>query len=192
MEFIPKSERLLLIAVAQGGPNGVSYTTLYNTLSLFLSRETFQRSLESLYIKGLISIFKIDDQIKIIANKTSRIAIANLEFQKSRILKVLQEVKKSLEEFKDKTNIDEELTKLINKILVALSSSFILLLNEMPELTLPEFIEFVSISLKEILTKLIQRVQKLDKDSLEALAELFNKYVGEEESKVIKQLIEKM
>lgn len=71
-----------------------------------------------------------------------------------------------------------------------MSTGYIQLLSEVPELTIPEYTEMMELLSKELFGKLIQTVEKeTPNDEIEKLVELIGKYRGERDAEVIKNLM---
>ncbi|MEM0373369.1 MAG: hypothetical protein QXV69_03690 [Sulfolobaceae archaeon] len=192
MEFLSKRERLVVVTAAEGGQAGIAYNSLYNSLSLLLSRDSIQKALEELYLKGYINLVKIDNEIRIIVSKQVRKSIALLEFYKSLVLKLLQEVKEKLDEINDEKERKRILESASQQLSVIILNTILSLLNENPELTIPEFIESI-LTLKEPLQALGSiSIQLRGKELFESLIKIIGKYVGEEDSKAVAKLLENM
>lgn len=192
MEFLSKRERLVLIATAEKGKAGIEYNALYSSLSLLLSKDSILKAIEELYLRGYITIIKVDEEIRIVASKNVRKSMVLLEFYKSLIAKTLQELKRKVEEIKDEAQRKKIIEDSIHKLSSIVLYGIISLTNESPEFTIPEFIESL-IAIKEPLQILSSTiVQWRDKEVLEVLIRLIAKYIGEENSQAVIKLMENM
>lgn len=196
MEFIQKRDRLVLTTIAQSGPNGIDFTTLIASLSPYLTRESIQKSIENLFIKGdIISVNTGSGEVRYIASKTVRDAMISLEIQKYKIAEYVKELSSKKDEIiqlQDKNKQLEELKNIVSKGLILISLSLMNLYSSpMPELTIPEFIESVQ-PLSEVLSKLSKVVDvKLNKEDVENILKIVEKYRGVKDYELLKQLIEK-
>ncbi|MFP3200799.1 MAG: hypothetical protein RXR43_00840 [Sulfolobus sp.] len=196
MEFIQKRDRLVLTTIAQSGPNGIDFTTLIASLTPYLTRESIQKSIENLFIKGdIISVNTGSGEVRYIASKTVRDAMISLEIQKYKIAEYVKELSSKKDEIiqlQDKNKQLEELKNIVSKGLILISLSLMNLYSSpMPELTIPEFIESMQ-PLSEVLSKLSKVVDvKLNKDDVENILKIVEKYRGVKDYELLKQLIEK-
>jgi len=196
MEFIQKRDRLVLTTIAQSGPNGIDFTTLIASLSPYLTRESIQKSIENLFIKGdIISVNTGSGEVRYIASKTVRDAMISLEIQKYKIAEYVKELSSKKDEIiqlQDKNKQLEELKNIVSKGLILISLSLMNLYSSpMPELTIPEFIESMQ-PLSEVLSKLSKVVDvKLNKEDVENILKIVEKYRGVKDYELLKQLIEK-
>ena len=196
MEFIQKRDRLVLTTIAQSGPNGIDFTTLFASLAPYLTRESIQKSIENLFIKGdIISVNTGSGEVRYIASKTVRDAMISLEIQKYRIAEYVKELSSKKDEIlqlQDKNKQLEELKNIVSKGLTLISLSLLnLYSSSMPELTIPEFIESIQ-PLSEVLGKLSKVVEvKLNKEDIDNILKIVEKYRGVKDYELLKQLIEK-
>ncbi|MCG2909231.1 hypothetical protein DDW09_01030 [Sulfolobus sp. SCGC AB-777_L09] len=196
MEFIQKRDRLVLTTIAQSGPNGIDFTTLIASLTPYLTRESIQKSIENLFIKGdIISVNTGSGEVRYIASKTVRDAMISLEIQKYKIAEYVKELSSKKDEIiqlQDKNKQLEELKNIVSKGLILISLSLMNLYSSpMPELTIPEFIESMQ-PLSEVLSKLSKVVDvKLNKEDVENILKIVEKYRGVKDYELLKQLIEK-
>jgi hypothetical protein len=196
MEFIQKRDRLVLTIIAQSGPNGIDFTTLIASLTPYLTRESIQKSIENLFIKGdIISVNTGSGEVRYIASKTVRDAMISLEIQKYKIAEYVKELSSKKDEIiqlQDKNKQLEELKNIVSKGLILISLSLMNLYSSpMPELTIPEFIESMQ-PLSEVLSKLSKVVDvKLNKEDVENILKIVEKYRGVKDYELLKQLIEK-
>jgi hypothetical protein len=196
MEFIQKRDRLVLTTIAQSGPNGIDFTTLIASLTPYLTRESIQKSVENLFIKGdIISVNTGSGEVRYIASKTVRDAMISLEIQKYKIAEYVKELSSKKDEIiqlQDKNKQLEELKNIVSKGLILISLSLMNLYSSpMPELTIPEFIESMQ-PLSEVLSKLSKVVDvKLNKEDVENILKIVEKYRGVKDYELLKQLIEK-
>lgn len=196
MEFIQKRDRLVLTTIAQSGPNGIDFTTLIASLTPYLTRESIQKSVENLFIKGdIISVNTGSGEVRYIASKTVRDAMISLEIQKYKIAEYVKELSSKKDEIiqlQDKNKQLEELKNIVSKGLILISLSLMNLYSSpMPELTIPEFIESMQ-PLSEVLSKLSKVVDvKLNKEDVGNILKIVEKYRGVKDYELLKQLIEK-
>jgi len=196
MEFIQKRDRLVLTTIAQSGPNGIDFTTLIASLTPYLTRESIQKSIENLFIKGdIISVNTGSGEVRYIASKTVRDAMISLEIQKYKIAEYVKELSSKKDEIiqlQDKNKQLEELKNIVSKGLILISLSLMNLYSSpMPELTIPEFIESMQ-PLSEVLSKLSKVIDvKLNKEDVENILKIVEKYRGVKDYELLKQLIEK-
>mgnify|MGYP001772512790 CR=1 FL=1 len=195
MEFMSKRDRLILTAVSQAGPAGVELTSLFTSLSPFLTRESVMKGVEELLLKDLIKINNLGQgEIRYVASKQVRDAMINLDIAKLRVVEYIKELNAKKDEIlkiQDKNQQVEELKKVVSEGLLTISSGILSLLNSMPELTIPEYIEAIQ-PLAEILEKLYKVVEKpYTKEETEAIIKIIEKYRGEKDSKLLKEILEK-
>ena len=69
MEFIQKRDRLILTLISQSGPGGIDANTLFSALSVYMDRESIQRSIGDLYFKGYINVLNNGGEIRYFASK---------------------------------------------------------------------------------------------------------------------------
>ncbi|MCG3108084.1 hypothetical protein L3N51_00365 [Metallosphaera sp. J1] len=188
MDFLDKKHRTVLVAVAKEGYGGISIDQLFATLSPFLSKDTIVKLIEDLYFSQYIVIVRDSGEIRYIASKSVRNAMISLELQRYRLTKFLESLK-SLGNSQEKPK-PEEISNLVEKGLRIVSTGYIQLLSEVPELTIPEYTEMMELLSKELFGKLIQTVEKeTPNDEMEKLVELIGKYRGERDAEVIKNLM---
>ncbi|ADX86306.1 hypothetical protein [Saccharolobus islandicus] len=194
MEFLSKRERLVLVAIAQSGPSGTTYSQL-SALGYILSKNTIQETIENLYLQGYINVLKDGDEIRYIASKNVRNAIINLEFHKYRLAKNLTELKKKVEDI-SKMEKQQQATAfkgILKDLLSSISSSIVSLLDELPALTLPEYMEVLENLYKEFLSKLSPLIQEsMTEDEINTFISLVGKYRGEKDAEEIKNTLQKI
>ncbi|MDT7901712.1 MAG: hypothetical protein RRE78_07445, partial [Acidianus sp.] len=157
MDFLDKKKRLVLIAIAQKGTSGLTYDELLSTFLIFMTRNTLQSIIEDLYFSGYINILRDDKEVRLIASRKVRSSLVALDFQRYKLLKFLEEVKKKSEEIsklQDKNSQLEEIKKIGKEGLELISSGLLTLYKEFPEFTIPEYIEIVEVINNEVLAKL--------------------------------------
>lgn len=144
--------------------------------------------IEDLYFSQYVLVVRDSGEIRYIASKNVRNAMISLEFQRYRLTKFLESLK-SLGSTQERPK-PEEISNLVEKGLRIVSTGYIQLLSEVPELTIPEYTEMMELLSKELFGKLIQTLEKeTSNDELEKLVELIGKYRGEKDAEVIKNLM---
>ncbi|AHC51528.1 hypothetical protein SUSAZ_05930 [Sulfolobus acidocaldarius SUSAZ] len=193
MEFEQKRDRLVLTTIAQAGPSGLDSRTLFSNLSLFVTAESIQRSIENLFIKGDVVIVNTGGEVRYIASKTVRDSLLTLEIQKVRLVEYLKELSKKKDEIlkiEDKSKQAEELRKLIGRGFVLIATGLLSLYEKRPETTIPEYIEALQ-PLVDVLEKLAKMVEiPYSKEELDNILKLIEKYRGEKDYQIMKDLIE--
>ncbi len=193
MDFLNKKERIILMAIAQAGPAGISSSNL-SALSYVMTKDTIQRIIEDLYFKGYINVTRDVDEIRYIASKNVRNAMVNFEFHKYKLLKSLEKLKKDVEEISklDKQQQIGAFKNLIKDLMTQISTSLITLFNDLPDFTIPEYVELLENLDKEFLSKLLPLIQEnMSEDELATFISLIGKYRGEKEAEQLKTLLQK-
>lgn len=195
MEFMSKRDRLILTVISQAGPAGVELTTLLTSLSPFLTRDSIMKGVEELLLKDLIKVVSLGQgEIRYVASKEVRDAMINLDISKLRVIKYIKELNTKKDEIlkiQDKNQQMEELKKVVTEGLLVISSGILSLLNSMPELTIPEYIESIQ-PLVEILKKLYKVIEKpYTGEEADEILKIIEKYRGEKDSKLLKEILEK-
>ncbi|BDC17158.1 hypothetical protein [Acidianus sp. HS-5] len=196
MDFLDKKKRLVLIAIAQKGTSGLAYDELLSTLTVLMTKNTLQSIIEDLYFSGFINIIKDSDEIRLIASKKVRSGLVALDFQRYKLLKFLEEVKKKSEEIaklQDKNSQMEEIKKIGKEGLELISSGLLTLYKEFPELTIPEYVEIVEVINNDVLVKLTPLItQQMTEDDLKQFLNLTSKYLGEKEAEVLSEALKRV
>ncbi|MFP3163699.1 MAG: hypothetical protein RXQ75_07735, partial [Acidianus hospitalis] len=191
MDFLDKKKRLVLIAIAQKGTSGLTYDELLSTFLIFMTRNTLQSIIEDLYFSGYINILRDDKEVRLIASRKVRSSLVALDFQRYKLLKFLEEVKKKSEEIsklQDKNSQLEEIKKIGKEGLELISSGLLTLYKEFPEFTIPEYIEIVEVINNEVLAKLSPLItQQMTEEDLKQFLNLTSKYLGEKEAEVLSE-----
>ncbi|WP_373469268.1 hypothetical protein [Acidianus infernus] len=196
MDFLDKKKRLVLIAIAQKGTSGLTYDELLSTFLIFMTRNTLQSIIEDLYFSGYINILRDDKEVRLIASRKVRSSLVALDFQRYKLLKFLEEVKKKSEEIsklQDKNSQLEEIKKIGKEGLELISSGLLALYKEFPEFTIPEYIEIVEVINNEVLTKLSPLItQQMTEEDLKQFLNLTSKYLGEKEAEVLSEALKRI
>lgn len=196
MDFLDKKKRLVLIAIAQRGTSGLTYDELLSTFLIFMTRNTLQSIIEDLYFSGYINILRDDKEVRLIASRKVRSSLVALDFQRYKLLKFLEEVKKKSEEIsklQDKNSQLEEIKKIGKEGLELISSGLLTLYKEFPEFTIPEYIEIVEVINNEVLTKLSPLItQQMTEEDLKQFLNLTSKYLGEKEAEVLSEALKRI
>ncbi|MFP3399559.1 hypothetical protein [Acidianus sp.] len=196
MDFLDKKKRLVLIAIAQKGTSGLTYDELLSTFLIFMTRNTLQSIIEDLYFSGYINILRDDKEVRLIASRKVRSSLVALDFQRYKLLKFLEEVKKKSEEIsklQDKNSQLEEIKKIGKEGLELISSGLLTLYKEFPEFTIPEYIEIVEVINNEVLAKLSPLItQQMTEEDLKQFLNLTSKYLGEKEAEVLSEAIKRI
>ncbi|MFP3217291.1 MAG: hypothetical protein RXQ99_01620 [Acidianus sp.] len=196
MDFLDKKKRLVLIAIAQKGTSGLTYDELLSTFLIFMTRNTLQSIIEDLYFSGYINILRDDKEVRLIASRKVRSSLVALDFQRYKLLKFLEEVKKKSEEIsklQDKNSQLEEIKKIGKEGLELISSGLLTLYKEFPEFTIPEYIEIVEVINNEVLAKLTPLItQQMTEEDLKQFLNLTSKYLGEKEAEVLSEAIKRI
>ncbi len=189
MEVMGKVARMILMAIASRGPEGVDMGELYSTLSPLLGRERISEELGRLIERGYVTTFVDGSKVRLIANRDLRKALANLEIQKQRIaayLKRLKDVKAELEKGTDRRALEERLTL---ELYALVGSALINLLGDHEEVTVPEFVE----SLERLNQPLFSKL-KLDLVGLEEITEdavkAVETFLGKDEAAALSLILE--
>ncbi|BCU70209.1 hypothetical protein [Stygiolobus caldivivus] len=194
MEFIQKRDRLVLTLISQSGPGGIDVNALFSSLSLYMDKESVQRSIGDLYVKGYISILNNGGEIRYFASKQVRDAMIALEVQKYRIASYVNELSKKKDEIvqiQDRSKQIEELRSIVSKGLNLISLGLVSLYSAMPELTIPEYVESIQ-PLTEVLSRLTKIVEPpYSKDDLENILKIVERFRGEKDYKLLKEIVEK-
>lgn len=194
MNFLSKKERIVLLAIAQAGPSGLTFSQL-SALSYILTKDTIQKIIEDLYFNGYINVLRDGNEVRYIATKDVRNAIINLEFHKFKLIRNLDELKKKSEEI-SKMDKQQQITAFkntIKDILSIISISILSLLNESPALTLPEYLEILDNLNKEFFSKLLPLIQEsITEDEINTFIALVSKYRGEKDAEEIKATLQKI
>ncbi|BDC00043.1 MAG: hypothetical protein RRA45_08315 [Saccharolobus sp.] len=194
MNFLSKKERIVLLAIAQAGPSGLTFSQL-SALSYILTKDTIQKIIEDLYFNGYINVLRDGDEVRYIASKDVRNAIINLEFHKFKLIRNLDELKKKSEEI-SKMDKQQQITAFkntIKDILSIISISILSLLNESPALTLPEYLEILDNLNKEFFSKLLPLIQEsITEDEINTFIALVSKYRGEKDAEELKATLQKI
>jgi hypothetical protein len=195
MEFIQKRDRLILTLISQSGPGGIDANTLFSALSVYMDRESIQRSIGDLYFKGYINVLNNGGEIRYFASKQVRDAMISLEVQKYRIASYVNELSKKKDEIiqiQDRAKQLEELKNVVTKGLNLISIGLINLYSSLPELTLPEYIESIQ-ALTDVLGKLTKIVEpSYSKEDLENILKIVERFRGEKDYKLLKEIVEKV
>ncbi|WP_338598826.1 hypothetical protein V6M85_08645 [Sulfolobus tengchongensis] len=194
MDFLSKRERLVLLAIAQAGPSGVTYSQM-STLNYVLSKESIQKTIEDLYLKGYINVLRDGDEVRYIATKNVRNSIINLEFHKYKLIKNLNELKKKVEEISkmEKQQQAVAFKGVLKDLFSSISFSILSLMDEFPALTLPEYLDVLEGLNKEFLSKLTPLIQEsMSEDEINTFISLVSKYRGEKEAEEIKTTLQKL
>lgn len=196
MDFLDKKKRLVLIAIAQKGASGLTYDELLSTFLIFMTRNTLQSIVEDLYFSGYINILRDDKEVRLIASRKVRSSLVALDFQRYKLLKFLEEVKKKSEEIsklQDKNSQLEEIKKIGKEGLELISSGLLTLYKEFPEFTIPEYIEIVEVINNEVLAKLSPLItQQMTEEDLKQFLNLTSKYLGEKEAEVLSEALKRI
>ncbi|AEE94375.1 hypothetical protein DDW13_08815 [Acidianus hospitalis] len=196
MDFLDKKKRLVLIAIAQKGTSGLTYDELLSTFLIFMTRNTLQSIIEDLYFSGYINILRDDKEVRLIASRKVRSSLVALDFQRYKLLKFLEEVKKKSEEIsklQDKNSQLEEIKKIGKEGLELISSGLLTLYKEFPEFTIPEYIEIVEVINNEVLAKLSPLItQQMTEEDLKQFLNLTSKYLGEKEAEVLSEALKRI
>ncbi|AOL16481.1 hypothetical protein BFU36_06965 [Sulfolobus sp. A20] len=193
MDFLSKKERIVLIAIAQAGPAGIPSSSL-SALSYVMTKDTIQRIIEDLYFKGYINVIRDVDEIRYIASKNVRNAMVNFEFHKYKLLKNLEKLKKDVEEISklDKQQQIGAFKNLIRDLMSQISTSLITLFNDLPDLTIPEYIELLENLDKEFLSRLLPIIQEnMSEEELATFISLISRFRGEKEAEQLKTLLQR-
>lgn len=194
MNFLGKKERIVLLAIAQAGPSGLTFSQL-SALSYILTKDTIQKIIEDLYFNGYINVLRDGNEVRYIATKDIRNAIINLEFHKFKLIKNLDELKKKSEEI-SKMDKQQQITAFkntIKDILSIISISILSLLNESPAVTLPEYLEILDNLNKEFFSKLLPLIQEsITEDEINTFIALVSKYRGEKDAEELKATLQKI
>ncbi|MQL55475.1 hypothetical protein [Acidianus ambivalens] len=196
MDFLDKKKRLVLIAIAQKGASGLTYDELLSTFLIFMTRNTLQSIVEDLYFSGYINILRDDKEVRLIASRKVRSSLVALDFQRYKLLKFLEEVKKKSEEIsklQDKNSQLEEIKKIGKEGLELISSGLLTLYKEFPEFTIPEYIEIIEVINNEVLAKLSPLItQQMTEEDLKQFLNLISKYLGEKEAEVLSEALKRI
>lgn len=196
MDFLDKKKRLVLIAIAQKGTSGLTYDELLSTFLIFMTRNTLQSIIEDLYFSGYINILRDDKEVRLIASRKVRSSLVALDFQRYKLLKFLEEVKKKSEEIsklQDKNSQLEEIKKIGKEGLELISSGLLALYKEFPEFTIPEYIEIVEVINNEVLAKLSPLItQQMTEEDLKQFLNLTSKYLGEKEAELLSEALKRI
>ncbi|EZQ01807.1 hypothetical protein CM19_12090 [Candidatus Acidianus copahuensis] len=193
MNFLEGKERAVLTTIAQGGPAGIRATDLYPTLSLFMSQQTVQKTIEDLYFSGYITILRDGDEVRYIASKQVRNALVNLEMQKYKLGKYIENLKMRIEEIQklEKTIQVNEMKKVATEGTQVVAFSVLSLLKEVPELTIPEAIEIISKINDEVLSKLFSLISpEMTEEDIKHFLLLVSKYNGEKDAELLRITME--
>ncbi|AWS00101.1 hypothetical protein [Metallosphaera hakonensis] len=187
MEFLDKKHRTVLVAIAKEGYEGVTVDHLILSLSSFLSKDSIIKIIEDLYFSQYITVLRDSNEVRYIASKAVRNAMISLELQRFRLTRFLENLK-SLGSSHERKN--EEILKIVDKGLRIISTGYLQLLTETPELTIPEYSELMEMLTKEIFSKLVQLTEKeTSSEEVEKLLELIKKYRGEKDAETIRNLL---
>jgi hemerythrin superfamily protein len=191
MEFLDKKHRIVLMAVAQGGPAGVTREELFQNMTLVMSKDTLSAVLEDLYFSGDIKVLRDGNEIRYLASKEIRESMIALELQRFRLAGKLEKLKEaSKNEEKDKVQL---LLNEIRDVSVSISTSIISLMKNSPSLTIPEYLESIDIINKDFLSKIVPLLEeKPSQRELEILIGLVSKYRGEKDAEKLKLALEKI
>ncbi|MEM0016507.1 MAG: hypothetical protein QXS44_05365 [Saccharolobus sp.] len=194
MDFLTKKERVVLLAIAQAGPAGITYSQL-SVLDYLLSKDTIQKAIEDLYLKGHINVLKDGDEVRYIASKNVRNSIINLEFYKYKLVKNLEELKKKVEEINkmDKQEQAKAFKDLMKDLFSLISSSILSLLNDFPSLTIPEYLEVLDNLNREFFSKILPVLQEsMSEDEVKTFLTLVSKYRGDKDAEELKNTLQKI
>jgi len=196
MDFLDKKKRLVLITIAQKGTSGLTYDELLSTFLIFMTRNTLQSIIEDLYFSGYINMLRDDKEVRLIASRKVRSSLVALDFQRYKLLKFLEEVKRKSEEIsklQDKNSQLEEIKKIGKEGLELISSGLLTLYKEFPEFTIPEYIEIVEVINNEVLAKLSPLItQQMTEEDLKQFLNLTSKYLGEKEAEVLSEALKRI
>ena len=194
MEFIQKRDRLVLTLISQSGPGGIDASSLFSALSLYMDKESIQKSIGELFTKGYINVINNGGEIRYFASKQVRDAMIALEVQRYRIVSYVNELNKKKDEIlqiQDRNKQLEELKSVVSKGLTLIALGLINLYSAMPELTIPEFVESIQ-PLTDVLGKLTRVVEpQYSKEDIENILKIVEKFRGERDYKLLKDLVEK-
>ncbi|MBB5254243.1 hypothetical protein [Sulfurisphaera ohwakuensis] len=195
MEFLNKRDRLVLTTISQYGPAGIDASALISLLSPLMTKESIMRSVEELIIKDLVKVTNLGQgEVRYVSSKNVRDAMINLDIQRLKIAEYVKELNTRKDEILKLQDKNQQIEQLRNTVLEGLSIISIGLINlysSMPELTIPEYIESIQ-PLIEVMEKLYKLVQKsYTKEETEAILKIIEKYRGEKDYRILKEMLEK-
>lgn len=160
MEFLTKAEREIILTIAGKGGK-IEYKDLFSQLS-FLSEDTIRKTIESLYNKNYLMILKENNSIILALDKKIITSLQYLNLEKAILGKQLDGFKSRLlnaKNIQDKEKQIEEIKNTTKDLLTIIGLGFSKLLDNMPELTIPEYLDVIKVINDEVLSKLVSAIE---------------------------------